>query len=1152
MPVSSLPSAGERCAVGHPVDVVSGVVFTAWHDFEFPGYLPLIWRRFYSTANLTLTPLGRGWASLFFMTLTETKDSFHLTDEEGSDVVFAAPMGREPSTNLGARMELRRERDGFAIWYWHHRQRFVFQNPSPEGNYLLTRIEDPSGNAIFLRYDEMRRLQFLEQSAVGRVFCLKYRAPNLVGEIEVRVPGFKPRILVTYEHDSFGRMTRAVNPAGAPIQYFYDNDHRLIRETNRLGGSFYFVYGSDGRCTKSWGDGRYLERTLEYNDGRKFTRVTDSLGGSTTYYWHPGGGVSKKIDPLGNVTQRHSVGGMRQYVDALGNVTMREFDERGNLQRVSDPMGAEHRYAYNANDCCVSVVDPDGHQFRWDYDDRGRLVAYVSPLGERSTFERGQHGEIIRQVDGEGRVIRRRYEGAMRWQEVADDLGHFRCEYDPWGRPVLISDLEGMRESYETDFEGRITVNRMPDGTHVKYAFNAEGKPVRFQYLNGSAWTFEYDRFGHVTRVTDPDGGTLELSYDTEGRRVSLVNQRGEELRDAFDLNGRQIRRRFFDGREEEYQYDAVGRLALIVKADGSTLRRVYDARSNLVEEWARVSPQSDEVLIGAYQYNWAGKLLQASNAAANIAFEYNGNRRLVKEIQNGVEISYRYDRGSKLVEREIAEGALGPVRFEYNGSGSLRSVSDRTGVVQAFEYNSTGGVSKRTMRGGVVESFAYDDWRRVRKQEVRRHGTLLVNREYEYDSANNVCVKRDSLRGTYEWKCDALLQLVQSTRDGREREAISHRPGRDITRLGSREFAYESGSRLTKAGSVRFAYDGNGNVCERRTDGETTKYSYDVKGRLTAVSLPNQSTIQFLYDPLGRRIAKKTPEKDVQFIWSGETLAAVVGEQSEACEYLIANGSWRPAIQWIGNRADHFICDTIGTPQEVIDERGALVWWARYSAFADMVTTSGDDPSRCCLRFPGQWADAETGLHYNLHRYYDPVQTRYLTPDPIGLMGGANLYDYARDPINWFDPTGLKCSNPKLIQKDPQGRWEIYEHADGSTTIQADCSQAMSARPPGSDPYLRPTTHTGESNAANFPEAYLGKDNTVIVAEGLHRSAAAARGAQIPRDPDNPHLGGVPNRPGWMEYNYDPNELPNNPNKVGIPCKDLKYPPAYPHQLPP
>lgn len=59
-------------------------------------------------------------------------------------------------------------------------------------------------------------------------------------------------------------------------------------------------------------------------------------------------------------------------------------------------------------------------------------------------------------------------------------------------------------------------------------------------------------------------------------------------------------------------------------------------------------------------------------------------------------------------------------------------------------------------------------------------------------------------------------------------------------------------------------------------------------------------------------------------------------------------------------------------------------------------------------LRYAGQYADSETGLHYNLFRYYDPQVRRFTTQDPIGLLGGINLYQYAPNPLSWIDPLGL------------------------------------------------------------------------------------------------------------------------------------------------
>jgi RHS repeat-associated protein len=104
-----------------------------------------------------------------------------------------------------------------------------------------------------------------------------------------------------------------------------------------------------------------------------------------------------------------------------------------------------------------------------------------------------------------------------------------------------------------------------------------------------------------------------------------------------------------------------------------------------------------------------------------------------------------------------------------------------------------------------------------------------------------------------------------------------------------------------------------------------------------------------------------------------------------------------------------YFHTDPIGTPQEMTNAEGHVVWRAYYKAWGGLEALSPNLVEQN-LRFQGQYHDRESGLYYNTFRYYDPAVGRFTTQDPIGLMGGDNLYRYAPNALGWIDPHGLAC----------------------------------------------------------------------------------------------------------------------------------------------
>ncbi|MGC5474399.1 RHS repeat-associated core domain-containing protein, partial [Aeromonas veronii] len=126
---------------------------------------------------------------------------------------------------------------------------------------------------------------------------------------------------------------------------------------------------------------------------------------------------------------------------------------------------------------------------------------------------------------------------------------------------------------------------------------------------------------------------------------------------------------------------------------------------------------------------------------------------------------------------------------------------------------------------------------------------------------------------------------------------------------------------------------------------------------------------------------------------------------------FIYEPGSFKPLVQLEGEGTDaevfHYQLDHLGTPLALTRDNGATAWQVRYRAYGNVWREEIAEVATP-LRFQGQYFDAETGLHYNRHRYYQPETGRFITPDPIGLAGGLNNYQYAPNPIGWVDPLGL------------------------------------------------------------------------------------------------------------------------------------------------
>ena len=243
--------------------------------------------------------------------------------------------------------------------------------------------------------------------------------------------------------------------------------------------------------------------------------------------------------------------------------------------------------------------------------------------------------------------------------------------------------------------------------------------------------------------------------------------------------------------------------------------------------------------------------------------------------------------------------------------------------------------------------------------------------------------------------------------------------------------------------------YDQRGNLIAKSENGKQEIFRWNGYNRLIQYTKDNQTT-EYKYDPFGRRIAKIHNGTTTLFHWDGDVLSAE-SDANGTTHYIFEPDTFEPVAQfnsaplrpqtpltfrdytyytpdidplnqeptpqeYLPDGLAYFHLDHLGTPIEMTNQTGNTVWEATYKAWGEVETVSGS--LKQPFRFQGQYFDEESGLHYNRFRYYDPSSGRFVSQDPIGLLGGFNLYEYAPNPIGWVDPFGLKnidCHKDKI-----------------------------------------------------------------------------------------------------------------------------------------
>ncbi|MGU3292538.1 putative T7SS-secreted protein [Williamsia sp. M5A3_1d] len=1074
---SSSAEGRDQTTCGDPVDVATGQYLLPAVDVDLPGVLPLRLVRGHRSGTTGGQWFGPSWSSTFDARAVADDEGVTTVDPDGVVLRFPPVEGNDEVESLtGRAWHLSRTPLGGYVLRDRAGTRFYWFDPKPQlggldtsaGAFSLSAITDRHRNRMVIGHDELGAPVSVEHSGGYRIAVdteggrvVRYRA------ISLSESGVTSTVLREFAYTD-GELTHVTTGVGATTRFDYDDLHQMVRWTDSIGQTYENVYDDRGRVVFQTGpggvwSGRYDYRDLPDGTG-SVTAYTDALGATTFFGIDVDGRPQRVMDPMGRTTvrkwdvRRNPI----SVTDAAGATTTFDADENGDIVRVTDALGGVTDVRYGSAGRPVWMGSPDGAQQSLTYNDVGDLTEVTDAAGAVSRMVYDATGAVAQQRDPAGRLATVANNAAGLPVRVTDALGNAtEVVYDDAGRPVRVLGPDGAQTVREYDVEGRLAAVVAPDGGRQDWRYDGEGNRIAHVDASGAETRWEYGFFDlPVTRV-DADGSRTEFLYDRARRLVAVVNPLGQQWTYEYFADGQVAREVDFSGAEIVYSYDDAGRVASRTNGAGQRIEFTYDALGRRIGEVS-----GDDVV--TYGFDAVGRMISAANGSGRLEVSLDVTGRTVGESWNGGVVGSRWDRDGSLTERSTPSGVR--AEFSYDGRGALSAVvCDGTAI--DLSRDAAGRETRRTI-GTIALDSRWDSAGRLVGRSLinglRDTGTLnlgvtgtetetvVAGSRFDYRpdgslvSAGSEGPSTGSLVPEARFDLD-VMGRVRSVSDaaGAVLESFAYDGGHNLVGAsgGDGDWQYEAG-RLLSDGKATYSYDGAGRVAQvvrrrlsRKPD--VWLYEWDAWDRLRALTDPAGVRWEYEYDPLGRRVSKRSSDGTVhvRFAWSGTQLVEQVDELTgESVSWVYATDGLTPIAQIAGSAAAvgarpaggalnmagaegdsalspgltqsdidrrffAIVADQIGMPVGLVDPvSGGFAGRAVTSLWGQSTWTGVSTP----LRFPGQYADAETGLFYNLFRYYSPDTGRYLSSDPLGLAPAPNPYAYPPNPTVVCDPLGL------------------------------------------------------------------------------------------------------------------------------------------------
>ncbi|WP_098899350.1 putative T7SS-secreted protein [Streptomyces sp. st77] len=1025
-----------------PVDLVTGTMYLPQTDITLPGTLPLVFTRRLDSGTRLGHWFGPSWTSTLDQRLEIDAEGVIFVTEDGLLLTYPHPAPGVPTlpTHGTRRWALDRTDEGYTIADPHTGRTWHFTDQTPDRS-VLEQIDDRNGNWITFEHTPDGTPLAVTSSGGYRLTLTVQDDRVTTLSLAGASPDGSDQEIKRYDYSENGYLTQVFNSSGLAITFAYDDRGRVTSWTDSNDRSYTYVYDDRDRCIAEGGEAGHMVLRLTYDEkdpvtGHRVTTATTGEGHTRRYLIDAADQVIAETDPLGHVTRftRDRLGRVLTRTDALGHVTTCGYDEEGNIVAVTRADGREVSAEYGDFNRLTRIRGTDGNTTRHTYDARGNRLTSTTATSHTTHFTHDEAGRLTSVRDPLGHTTTVRCDQRGLPVEITDPLGAVTCyERDPFGRPVTMTDPTGLTTHLEWTVEGQLARRIAPDGTSEAWTYDGEGNCTTHTDPLGGTTHFEYTHFDLLAARTAPDGTRHEFTHDAELRLIRVTNPQGLTWDYGYDAAGRLISETDFDDRTLTYLFDPGSHLVSRTNALGETTTFERDVLGRTIRKDAagRVS---------TFAYDLSDQLAEAvSPDGIRLTILRDQYGRVRTETVDGRTLTYAHDELGRRTGRTTPTGTRTTWSHDAAGRRTNLIVSGRT-------VDSTYDGAGRELTCGVGNFLTlantYDPMGRLATQTATTGGEILQRRGYTYRADGNLAALDDHLDGPQTFTLDPAgrVTAVHATNwtesyaydaAGNQTTAdwpTTH-PGHEAT--GDRTY---TGTRITRAGTVRYEHDTLGRVTLRQKPRlsrkpDTWHYQWDPEDRLTQVTTPDGTAWRYTYDPLGRRTSKQRMSADgttvterITFTWDGTTLCEETTSTPGIPNQVTLTWEHRglhpiaqteritaadaPQVE-IDSRFFAIITDLVGTPRELIDEQGDIAWRTRATLWG---TTTWNTTARAYtpLRFPGQYYDPETGLHYNYFRHYDPDNARYLTSDPLGLSPAPNPVTYVHNPHTWGDPLGL------------------------------------------------------------------------------------------------------------------------------------------------